>query len=104
MTKVEEKLEMLIEEIRNLPDKISESSMNPWMTSKEAARYLRCSVSKLEDLTSAGMIPFHRLDPRSRRSARLYHCKELATYLVTGRSLQANPLTASERRQVKELG
>jgi len=103
MTKVEEKLDTLIDEIRTLSGTIRGSGQLPWMTSKEAACYLRCSVTKLEDLTKAGMIPFRRLDSRSTRSPRLYHRIDLVKYLVAGRNHDTEPLSVSEKRRVKEL-
>ena len=77
--------------------------ITPWLTSREACAYLRCSASKLENLTSAGMIPFRRLDPRFEQSPRLYHRKDLVKYLVSGRNLTSKTLTAQERRIVEEL-
>ncbi|MCH8908518.1 MAG: helix-turn-helix domain-containing protein [Candidatus Heimdallarchaeota archaeon] len=89
------KLERIIE--------LLEGSRTPWLSSKEAANYLRCSSSKLEDLTTSGLIPFRRLDPRSPRSPRLFHRWDLDAYLVAGRNPHSSPLSASERRQLKEL-
>ena len=83
--------------------KILEGQNSPWLSSKEAAAYLRCSLSKVEDLTTSGLLPYRRLDPRSSRSLRLYHRRDLAAYLVAGRNPHSTPLSASERKQVKEL-
>lgn len=75
----------------------------PWLTTAEAAEYLRCSVSKIEQLTKRGLLPFHRQDPTSRRSPRLYHRRHLVAFLVAGRNPVATRLSPAEKRQVAEL-
>nr|BFD65318.1 hypothetical protein HAGR004_03400 [Bdellovibrio sp. HAGR004] len=37
-----------------------------WMSSKEAAAYLRISPATLRNLTSNGKIPYHKLERRNR--------------------------------------
>lgn len=95
---IEENSRMLVRIIELL-----EGSRTPWMSSKEAANYLRCSSSKVEDLTNAGLLPHRRLDPRSARSRRLYHRRDLTAYLVAGRNPHSSPLSVAEKKQIKEL-
>lgn len=82
---------------------LQEKEITPWHTTAETATYLRCSISKVEDLTNAGLLPFRRLDPRAARSPRLYHRKELAAYLICGRNPQTSKLSVSEKREVESL-
>ena len=37
-----------------------------WMTTEEAADYLRVSVGALRNMTSSGLVPFHKLGDRNR--------------------------------------
>ena len=103
MKEMEEKLDVILDGIEKILSTLVTHDPSPWMTTSEAARYLRCSESKLEELTNAGLLPHRRLDPRSSRSRRLYHRNDLAAYLVTGRNPHSSPLRAHERRIVKEL-
>ena len=76
---------------------------SPWLTTSEAASYLRCSVSQIGRLTKSGQLPFSRQNPDSLRVPRLYHRRHLDAYLVTGKNLQSQRLTPEEKRLVKEL-
>ena len=76
---------------------------SPWLTTSEAAGYLRCSVSQMERLTKSGQIPFSRQNPNFLRAPRLYHRNHLDAYLVTGKNIQSQRLTAEEKRLVKQL-
>jgi len=76
---------------------------SPWLTTKEAAAYMKCSVRKLEGITSAGLLPFRRKDPTAPKSPRLYHEKYLTAYLVIGRNYSSERLTAAEKREMEEL-
>lgn len=51
-----------------------------WMSSEEAAAYLRISTSTLRNLTSGGKIPFHKLVRRNR-----YRTSELRDLLLNSR-------------------
>lgn len=57
---------------------------SPWYTSAQAARFLRCSTRKIEELTQLGLLPYSRLDPTASKSSRRYHQKYLTAYLLTG--------------------
>ena len=77
--------------------------ISPWFIATEAADYLRRSTRKLEDLTGRGMLPFHRQDPTSPKSPRLFHRRDLTAFLVTGRNPETHPLTREEKQKVDEL-
>ncbi len=99
-------IEREIQEIRERLDEILqilEGGQSPWKTTCEAAHFLRCSESKVEQLTARGLLPYRRLDPTAPRSPRLYHRKDLTAYLVTGRNPHEHHLSAQERRMVEEL-
>ena len=101
-----DKLKFLIDRNTKQLDRILElieGSSAPWLNSRETAVYLRCSPSKIEDLTNSGLLPFRRHVSRLARSPRLYHKKDLDRYLISGRNPAAKPLTASERRILKDL-
>ena len=76
---------------------------SPWLTSSEAANYLKCSLSQIERLTKSGQLPFSRQNADSDLSPRLYHRRHLDAYLLTGKNLQSQRLTAEEKRLVKQL-
>ncbi len=95
-----------IQEIRERLDEVLQllqAGQSPWKTTREAAHFLRCSESKVEQLTSRGLLPFRRLDPTAKRSQRLYHRRDLTAFLVTGRNPKERHLSAQERRMVEEL-
>lgn len=75
----------------------------PWLTTAEAAEYLRCSVSKIEQLTKRGLLPFQRQDPTHSQSPRIYHRKHLLAFLITGNNCEKHRLSAEEKRLVEEL-
>ncbi len=95
-------------EIQGIRERLNEilqllqAGQSPWKTTREAAHFLRCSESKVEQLTAKGLLPFRRLDPTAPRSPRLYHRRDLTTYLVTGRSRESR-LSPAEKRLVEEL-
>jgi len=76
---------------------------SPWLTTSEAAGYLRCSVSQIDRLTKSGQLPFSRQNPNSQRSPRLYNRHHLDAYVVTGKNLQSQRLSPEEKRLVKQL-
>ena len=76
---------------------------SPWLTAFEAAEFLRCSKSKLNQLTADGLLPFKRRDPTLIKSPRLFSRRDLTAFLVTGRNPETNPLSPDERRRVREL-
>lgn len=49
-----------------------------WMTTEEAAEYLRVSVGALRNMTSNGQVPFHKLGDRNR-----YRFDELRDLLLS---------------------
>ena len=73
------------------------------MNTAESAKYLRCSLSQVEKLTRAGLIPFHRLDPNKPKSQRVFHRKQLDSYLITGKNPIVERLSLAERRQIEDL-
>ena len=99
------------------------SGSSHWMTTREAADFLRCSRSKIEQLTMQGLLPYKQLDPtptserpyyqslRSEKrrdpgssySPRLYSRRFLTAYLVVRRNPLKRPLSTKEKREVEEL-
>lgn len=77
--------------------------VSPWMTTKEAAAFLRCSESKINQLSDTCLLPYRRLDPTAPRSTRLYHRKHLTAYLMAGRNPVKHRLSPEEKRLVEEL-
>ncbi|UCH11494.1 MAG: helix-turn-helix domain-containing protein [Fidelibacterota bacterium] len=75
----------------------------PWMTTKEAAEFLRCSVSKVEQLVYKGLLPYKRLDVTCERSPRLFHRKHLAGYLVAVRNPERYRLPPTDQKKVDDL-
>lgn len=100
------RLEEELRQIREMQEEILQvlrAGQSPWMTTHEAARFLRCSTSKIEQLTARGLLPFKRLDPTTPRSPRLYHVKDLNAYLVTGRNPRESRLSLAEKRMLEDL-
>ncbi len=96
-------MDLILNRLDDLARQLNGHVSTPWLTTQEAARYLRCSISQIERLTRQGLLPFHRQDPTSVRSPRLYHRRELTAFLVAGRNPVEHRLTAEEKRQVQEL-
>ncbi len=77
--------------------------VSPWMTTQEAAGFLRCSTRQIDNLTDRGLLPFRRQDPTSSKSPRLYHRKYLTAFLVAGKNPVKHRLSPEEKRLVEEL-
>ena len=75
----------------------------PWMTTKEAAEFLRCSVRKVEDLVYKGLLPYKRLDVAAEKSPRLFHRQHLTGYLVAERNPVQPRLSPTERKMVEDI-
>ena len=103
MKDMEEKLDVILDGIEKILHTLVRLDPSPWMTTSETARYLRCSITKIDQLTSSGLLPFRRLDPRASRSPRIYHKRDLTSFLVTGRNPHIKPLKPAENRAVAEL-
>ena len=83
--------------------RVLRAGQTPWLTTRGAAQFLRCSESKVEQLTARGLLPCRRLDPTSPRSPRLYHRKDLTAYLVTGRNPRESRLSPADKRLVEDF-
>ena len=92
-----------IREILEIVLQVLQGGQSPWMTTRETALFLRCSESKVEQLTAKELLPYRRLDPTLSRSPRLYHVKDLPAYLIAGRNPQKSRLSPSEKRQMENL-
>ncbi len=77
--------------------------VSPWMTTQEAADFLRCSTRQIDSLTDRGLLPFRRQDSTFPKSPRLYHRKHLTAYLVAGRNPVKHRLSPEEKRLAEEL-
>ncbi len=98
-----DKLSAILNRLDNIENLIRGEFNSPWMTAKEAARFLRCSVTQVNRLASAGLIPYSRQDSTAPKSARLFNRRDLTAYLVTGRNPVKKPLSQAERRMVEDL-
>lgn len=98
-----EELNSILNRLDNIEYLLREQFNSPWMTAKEAAWFLRCSVTQINRLASVGLLPYRRQDPTAPKSPRLFHRKDLTAYLVTGRNPARKPLSKEERRMVEEL-
>ena len=76
---------------------------SPWLTLEEAARYLRCSKRKIEQLCASGRLPYYRLDQSHAKSPKLIHRQHIAAFLLTGKNSHIDHLTVKEQRLVEEL-
>lgn len=63
----------ILDEIKRLV-----SAPNPWLTSEEAAEFLRMNHSEFKALAARGDIPRHELRPNRYR----YHAPELTEWLL----------------------
>lgn len=72
--------------IERLAERVSEKleakqggSGSPWMNTKEAAEYLRCSPSRIRKLTMTGELPHEKDGSRN-----LYHRNQLYEFVLQG--------------------
>lgn len=56
------------------------TEFNEILTTEEAARYLRLSTGALRNMTSNGLVPYHKLGRRNR-----YFTEDLRNLLLTNR-------------------
>ena len=96
-------MSLILTRLNDLARRLEGQATSPWMTTVEAAQYLRCSPRKIEDITHKGLLPFSRQDPTSSRSSRRYHRNHLDAYLLTGKNPVAQRLSPGEKRLVEEL-
>lgn len=96
-------ISLVLARLDDLARQLDGSHVSPFMTTAEAASYLRCSTRHIERLTSQGLLPFHRQDATCPKSPRLYHRKHLTAYLVAGRNPVEHRLSPVEKREVEEL-
>ena len=96
-------LGLVLNRLDNLSRMLQGVHVSPWLTSKEAADYLRCSTRQIEKLSQLGLLPFRRQDPTSPKSPRLYPRKHLTGFLVSGCNPEEHRLSAAERKLVEEL-
>ena len=96
-------LDLVLNRLDDLAQRIEGLYPTPWLTTAGAARYLGCSVRQVERLTDKGLLPYSRLDPTASKSSRRYHRKHLDAYLVAGKNPQSHRLTHAEKQIVKDL-
>ena len=96
-------MSLVLARLDDIARRLDGQHVSPWMTTKEAAVFLRCSPRQIESLTTEGLLPYKRQDPTCRRSPRLYHRRHLTAYLVAGRNPVTQRLTPAEKREVEEL-
>ena len=95
---------LLLEILSKINSLVDHSSADtPWLTTREAATYLRCSVRKVDQLSATGLIPYKRQDHTLHQSSKLFHRKQLTAFIVAGKNSSKQRLTTSERKQVDEL-
>ena len=94
---------LILARLDSIDRRLDGSHVSPWMTTREAASYLRCSTRKVEQLTRLGLLPYRRQDATSPKSPRLFHRRHLTAYLVAGKNPVKHRLSPEEKRQVAEL-
>lgn len=94
---------IILTRLDDLTRLIQGQHVSPWLTTAEAAAYLKCSARQIEKLTRLGLLPYQRQDPTADKSPRLYHRKHLTAYLVAGRNPQTHRLTPAEKQLVEDL-
>ena len=94
---------LILARLDSIDRRLDGKHVSPWLTTAEAAKYLRCSPRKVEQLTRLGLLPFQRQDSTCPRSPRLYHRRHLTAYLVAGRNPVKHRLSQEEKRLVQEL-
>ena len=96
-------MDLILTRLGELDRRLDGKHVSSWLTTSEAAEFIRCSVSQIDRLTKAGQIPFSRQNPNTQRGLRLYHRSHLDAYLLTGKNLQSQRLSPEEKRLVKRL-
>ncbi len=94
---------LILARLDSIDQRLDGKHISPWLTTKEAASYLRCSPRQIESLTAEGLLPYKRQDPTCSRSPRLYHRKHMTAYLVAGKNPVKHRLSPEEKRLVEEL-
>ena len=98
-----EEFGLILQRLNEIERLLLRTHVTPWMTSKEAAAFLRISTSKLDTLVAKGLIPYRRIDSEIPKSQRLFHRRDLVGYLVSGSNPQTHRLSPSEKKLVEEL-
>lgn len=96
-------MDLILSRLNDLTRTIHGQIVSPWLTTKEAAAYMKCSTRQIEKLTRLGLLPYQRQDRTAEKSPRLYHRKLLDAYLITGKNPHAHRLTPAEKQSVKNL-
>jgi len=96
-------MKLILSRLDDLARQLDGKHVSPWLTTVEAAQYLRCSTSHIERLTRQALLSFKRQDPTTLKSPRLYHQKHLTAFLITGKNPSVHRLTPAEKRQVEDL-
>ena len=94
---------LILKRLDEIVELLNAQNRSDWLTTRDVAEFLKCSVSKVNQLTSAGLLPFSRLDPVARKSPRLYNRKHVMAYLVAGRNPVKHRLLPEEKRMVRDL-
>ena len=94
---------LILSRLDDLARQLADRPVSPWMSTREAAEYLRCSLSKINRLAERGLLRYRRLDADAQKSKRLFDRRELTAYLVTGRNPDAHRLSPAERSLVDQL-
>ena len=94
---------LILARLDDIARRLDGQHVSPFLTTAEAASYIRCSPRKVEQLTRLGLLPYHRQDATRSKSPRLYHRKHLTAYLVAGRNPVKHRLSPTEKREVEEL-
>ncbi len=94
---------LIMSRLDDLARQLAGRHLSPWMNTREAAAYLRCSLSKINRLADRGLLPYRRLDADAPRSKRLFHRRDLTAYIITGRNPGTYRLSPAERSLVDQL-
>ncbi len=103
MSDLEVNMALILALLGDISRQLQGVNTSPWMTTREAAHFLRCSESHINQLTDRGLLPFKRQDPTAPRSPRLYHKRHLIAFITIGRNPVKHRLSPEEKRLVDEL-
>ena len=96
-------IDLILNRLDGLARIIQGKLVSSWLTTREAAAFIRCSKSKIDRLVAAGDLRFYRQNPSVARSPRLFHRKDLTAFLVTGKNPAFHRLTHAEKQQVEDM-
>ena len=96
-------MDLILSRLDDLDRRLAGMHVSRWLTTSEAADYLRCSVSQIERLTKSGQLPFSRQNSNAQRGPRLYNRSHLDSYLITGKNPITSRLSPQEKKALADI-